>query len=94
MGTYHYEKVISDYEHGRISVEMAMGHGLQHIGKLYEAQAATTADRRTEQAQIDALEKRVNTLQMAVDRLNAFMEKVRRKPKKPNDPSQPKPGQP
>jgi hypothetical protein len=40
---------------------MAVGHSLQHIALLYEAQAATRA----------ALDGRLNTLQAAVDRLLA-----------------------
>jgi hypothetical protein len=43
MSTYDYDKVMADYANGRITVEMAMGHSLQHIGKLYEAQAAANA---------------------------------------------------
>jgi hypothetical protein len=44
--------------------------------------------------QIRCARQRVNGLQTMVDRLTAFMEKVLRKPKKPNAPSQPKPDQP
>ena len=94
MSTYEFDKVLSDYEHGRITVEMAMGHSLQHIGKLYEAQAAAHADRRSEHAKMDALEKHVIAMQAAIDRLTAFMEKVLRAQTKRNAASQPKPGQP
>jgi hypothetical protein len=59
---------------------MAVGHSLQHIAQLYEAQAAT----RT------ALDGRVNGLQAAVDRLTAFMDKVLRAQKKRTAPTQPK----
>ena len=54
---------------------MAVGHSLQHIAQLYEAQAATRA----------ALDGRVNALQAAVDRLTAFMDKVLRAQKKRTD---------
>jgi len=90
MSTYDYNKVMSDYEHGRITVEMAMGHSLQHIGKLYEAQTSTSVNMRAEQAKVDALEKRVNTMQAAIDRRTAFMEKVLGRSKQ-NPPSQPNP---
>jgi len=93
MSTYDYNKVMSDYEHGRITVEMAMGHSLQHIGKLYEAQTSTSVNMRAEQAKVDALEKRVNTMQAAIDRRTAFMEKVLGRSKQ-NPPSQPNPNQP
>ncbi len=54
---------------------MAVGHSLQHIAQLYEAQATTRA----------ALDGRVNALQAAVDRLTTFMDKVRRAQKKRTD---------
>src|SRR5262245_27661810 len=90
MSTYEFEKVLSDYEHGRIAVEMAMGHSLQHIGKLYEALAAGATDRRAAQTKLDALEKRIDTHQAAIDRLLAFMGKVLAKSKR-NATGQPKP---
>ncbi|MFN8488937.1 MAG: hypothetical protein U0350_15225 [Caldilineaceae bacterium] len=82
MATYDHRQVLTDYEHGKITSDMAAGHGLQHIDLLYKAQAAT----RTE---LEALKTRVNTHQTALDRLSAFMEKVLRKPKKPTSPNQP-----
>ncbi len=93
MSTYDHKQVLSDYAAGRITAEMATGHSLQHIGKLYEAQATITANQRAEQAKIDALEKRIHIQQAAIDRLLAFMEKVLAKSKR-NPPSQPKPDQP
>ena len=76
MGTYTYEKVVSDYANGRITVEMATGHSLQHIGKLYEAQAAANISQRKMQGKIDLLENKVNALQAKVDRLTALVEKL------------------
>jgi hypothetical protein len=93
MATYDHKQVLFDYDKGKITPEMAVGHSLQHIAQLYEAQATVTADRRAEQAKIDALEKRVNLHQAALDRLTAWMERVLRKPKKSNAPSQSKPDQ-
>ncbi|MEZ4735588.1 MAG: hypothetical protein R3E79_51505 [Caldilineaceae bacterium] len=75
MATYDHKQVLADYAAGRITPEMAVGHSLQHIAQLYESQAAT----RT------ALTERLNTLQAAVDRLTAFMDKVRRAQKKHTD---------
>ena len=48
MSTYDFDKVLSDYEHGRITVEMAMGYSLQHIGKLYATQATLHTEWRAE----------------------------------------------
>jgi hypothetical protein len=93
LSTYDPKQVLADYAKGNITPEMAVGHSLQHIAKLYEAQAAATADRRAEQTKIDGLEKRVHTHQAALDRLLAFMEKVPAK-RKPTPPRQPKPDQP
>ncbi|MFN8494133.1 MAG: hypothetical protein U0350_41425 [Caldilineaceae bacterium] len=94
MSTYEYDKVMADYEHGRITAEMATGHSLQHIGKLYKAQTVANANQHAAQAKLDALEQRVNAQQVTIDRLTAFMEKVLRAQKQRNAPSQPKSDQP
>lgn len=92
MSTYDHKQVLNDYEKGKITPEMAIGHGLQHIAKLYEAQAAVNTGRGAEQARVHALETRLNTLQATVDRLNAIIDKARRKQKagapKPSQPDQ------
>ncbi len=82
MSTYDYDKVLSDYAHGPITVEM--GHSLQHIGKLYADQAAM----RTE---IDALKKQVNFAQLTVDQLKALIDKARAKQKLQTAANHPKP---
>ena len=91
MATYDPKQVLADYAKGTITPEMAVGHSLQHIDKLYEAQ--TTA-RTAWHAEIDALKKQVNTQQVTIDRLTAFMEKVLRTSKKSSAPSQSKLDQP
>ena len=90
MSTYDHKQVLADYVKGKITPEMAAGHGLQHIAKLYEAQNEARASRLSLQSQIDLLDKRVHTLQSAVDRLTTFMEKVRSAQKKRSDPNRPK----
>lgn len=90
MATYDPKQVLADYTKGAITPEMAVGHSLQHIDKLYEAQTTARTAVRTE---IDALKKQVNTQQVTIDRLVAFMEKVLRTSKKPNAPGQSKPDQ-
>jgi hypothetical protein len=82
MATYDHKQVLADYAAGRITPEMAAGHSLQHIAQLYEAQAAT----RT------TLTERLNTLQAAVDRLTAFMDKVLRTQQKRAEAKGSKPG--
>src|SRR5207248_2414713 len=89
MAIYDHKQVLADYANGRITPEMAVGHSLQHIAKLYEAQTVATADRRAEQAKFDALDRRVHTYQAAINRLLAFMEKVLARGKR-TPPSQPK----
>lgn len=84
MSTYDLDKVLSDYAHGHITVEMAMGHSLQHIGKLYVEQAAM----RTE---IDVLKKQVNFAQLTVDQLKALIDKARAKQKLQTAANHPKP---
>ena len=87
MATYDPKQVLADYATGRITPEMAVGHSLQHIEQLYATQ---TSQRQEWRGKTDALEKRVNHLQTAVDRLTALMEKVLSKRKKPNAPGQPR----
>jgi hypothetical protein len=91
MATYDHKQVLTDYDKGKITPEMAVGHSLQHIDQLYAAQIAARTEWRTE---IAALEKRVNIQQAVIDRLTVFREKVLAQQKKRNSPSQPKPDQP
>lgn len=93
MSTYDHKQVLADYAKGKITPEMAVGHSLQHIDKLYAAQATANTVHSAYQTRIDTLEKHVNTQQVAIDRLTAFMDKVLRAQKK-NKPTQPKPDQP
>jgi hypothetical protein len=76
MGTYDHKKVLSDYANGNITAEMAMGHGLQHIGKLYEAQTAANLSRYELRSKVDTLESLMNTLQAEVARLAVLIERV------------------
>lgn len=75
MATYDHKQVLADYASGKITPEMAVGHSLQHIDKLYEL---VKTHRQASQTQEDALEKRLTLLQAAVDHLTAFLQKVRR----------------
>lgn len=63
MSTYDPKQVLSDYAQGAISPEMAAGHSLQHIVKLYDAYATASNERRADQAKLEALEKRVHAQQ-------------------------------
>ena len=62
MSTYDYAKVMMDYANERMSVEMAMGHTLQHIGQLYTADTNAAAQQRELRAEINSLTEAVNTL--------------------------------
>jgi hypothetical protein len=75
MGTYDHKEVITDYATGKLTPEMAIGHGLQHIDKLYEAQTAANISRYELRSKVDTLENKVHTLQKTVDRLTALVEK-------------------
>ena len=87
MGTYDHKQVIADYATGKLTPEMAVGHSLQHIDKLYEAQTAANLSRYDLRSKVDKLENNVNALQKAVDRLTASREKSVPKRKR-NSPSQ------
>jgi len=69
MSTYEYEKVWSDYQTGRMDGEMAVGHTLQHVGKLYEAIRTVTATQRSLQEQFALLTNEVRTLRSEVNRI-------------------------
>jgi len=55
MGTYDHKQILSDYENGRMTAEMAMGHSLQHIDKLYELQTTANVNRYEMRGKIDTL---------------------------------------
>lgn len=90
MSTYDHNKVLADYASGKITPEMAVGHSLQHISQLYDAQAEAKAGRLNQQSQLERIDQRVTALQTAVDRLMAFMDKVLRAQKKRTPATQPK----
>ena len=75
MGTYDHKQVLSEYANGKITVEMAMGHTLQHIDKLYELQTTANINRYELRGKVDTLANTVNTLQAKIDRLTALVEK-------------------
>ncbi|MFQ5544064.1 MAG: hypothetical protein ACE5FY_06900 [Nitrospiria bacterium] len=68
MGTYDHKQVITDYANGRITPEMATGHSLQHIDKLYQAQAAVNANHQELRSKVKHLEDELKTLQTQMDR--------------------------
>ena len=74
MGTYDHKQVLLDYANGNITAEMAVGHSLQHVGKLYEAQTAANLSRYELRSKVDTLESVVNTLQTEVARLAVLIE--------------------
>jgi len=81
MGTYDSKQILSDYANGKMTVEMALGHSLQHINNLYEAQTAANLSRYEWQSKVETLENKVNALQANMDRLTALVERFRPKRK-------------
>jgi hypothetical protein len=84
MATYDHKQVLTDYATGRITPEMAVGHGLQHVDHLYAAQATLRTDWR---AELHALKQQLTTVQTTVDRLQAIIDGARAKQKLRNAPS-------
>jgi len=78
MGTYDHKQVISDYANGKITAEMAVGHSLQHIDKLYEAQTATDASHRELRAKVNGLESELKFLHAEVDRRQKWQAEIDR----------------
>lgn len=74
MGTYDHKQVLLDYANGNITAEMAIGHSLQHVGKLYEAQTAANLSRYELRSKVDTLESMVNALQTEIARLVVLIE--------------------
>lgn len=75
MGTYDHKKILSDYANGKMTVEMAVGHTLQHIGKLYDLQTTANINRYELRGRVDRLDTMVSALQKEVARLAALIEK-------------------
>jgi len=75
MGTYDHKRILLDYVNGRMTVEMAMGHTLQHLDKLYDLQTTANVNRYALRGQVDTLEKTVSTLQAEIVRLTRLVEK-------------------
>lgn len=69
MSTYPIDKVLFDYEHGRMDIEMAMSHSLQHIAQLATTQATTTAEQQALRQKIGTLESLLHSVQSKLDRL-------------------------
>ena len=78
MGTYELKQVIADYAGGKITADMAVGHGLQHIDRLYEGQAAANAGRQELRDQVKRLEESLKTLQERIDRWQKGQAKMNR----------------
>jgi hypothetical protein len=74
MGTYDHKQVVLDYANGNITAEMAVGHSLQHINKLYEAQTSANLSRYELRSKVDSLEVMITTLQAEVARLTLVIE--------------------
>ncbi len=71
MATYNPKQLLNDYANGRMTPEMAVGHSLQHINLLYEAQASATAERSALRLELNQLQAAFNRLQQAVEGQNA-----------------------
>ncbi len=78
MSTYDHQKVLSDYVDGRMDVEMAMGHCLQHLGQLYQAQSTANTRRQEIRDKATDLEKEVKTLRAEIKQLQRLRPQVDR----------------
>ncbi|MEZ4732328.1 MAG: hypothetical protein R3E79_34885 [Caldilineaceae bacterium] len=67
MATYDPKQVLADYAHGKLTPEMAVGHSLQHINLLYEAQASASAERSALRLELNQLQAAFHRLQQAVE---------------------------
>ncbi|HIE56286.1 MAG TPA: hypothetical protein EYP90_14120 [Chromatiaceae bacterium] len=60
---------MKDYAAGKITPEMAVGHSLQHIEMLYEAQQKGKASNYKLRGRVNELEHSLQLLQTAVTRI-------------------------
>ena len=67
MATYNPKQLLNDYANGHMTPEMAVGHSLQHINLLYEAQASATAERSALRLELNQLQAAFHRLQQAVE---------------------------
>jgi hypothetical protein len=75
MGTYPLKQIMTEYANGHMTPEMALGHTLQHLEQLYDAQTAANLSRYELRSQVDTLDSRVSLLQAALDALKAVVER-------------------
>lgn len=74
MSTYPIEKVLFEYEHSRMEVEMAMGHSLQHIAHLTAGQATLTAEQQVLRQKLSTLDALQQSVQNKLDRFQPLHE--------------------
>jgi hypothetical protein len=67
MATYNPKQLLNDYANGRMTPEMAVGHSLQHINLLYEAQTNANAERSALRLELNQLQAAFHRLQQAVE---------------------------
>jgi hypothetical protein len=87
MGTYDIKQVLADYENGTLTAQMATGHGLQHIQKLYEAQTTASISHYELRGKVNELESALSTLQTEVARLAGLVKKLTPRKKRKTNPS-------
>ncbi|MEZ4726417.1 MAG: hypothetical protein R3E79_04715 [Caldilineaceae bacterium] len=91
MPTVNHKQLLDDYEQGKLTPADAVGQSLQHIDKLYEIHSTA---RYAWQTKLDTLERHVNSHQVTLDRLTAFMTKILHAQKKRSAPDTPDSRQP
>jgi hypothetical protein len=82
MGTYPLKQIMTEYENGRMPVEMALGHTLQHLEQLYEAQTAANLSRYELRSRVSVLQTALAALKAVVEQCCASKRKGRRRVKK------------
>jgi len=74
MGTYDHEKLWRDWQFGDITVDMAIGHILQHLGLLYRAEAKVRHTQQSQTHEREHLQTTINALEKTVKKLNKTVE--------------------
>lgn len=75
MGTYDHKKLLTDWGNGTLTNDMAIGHTLQHIGLLYEAQEQAAQRRHAMQQDMEALKAALTKLKQENEALRVHMER-------------------
>jgi len=76
MSTYNHQKLLTDWNDGNISNDLATGQALQHLGLLYQAIDDLGQQVTKQKQETEALIDTVNALKQEQARLQRILERL------------------